>query len=196
MKSHFDCLVHWYSTRSRPMTGNGSPRIALSRAILSRTLQSGTVESEWTENWQGIPWSRIVCHGAMWCKLLVSIIPFIRIPCTILVIAVLRWQGWNRACKDNDALQCELNNICSCIYRIWYRIRYRMFDVRYRTSKYRFLPFWRTMSYTMSYTMPYVFWCDIVCTTYDINKNVRYRTFFTGSCHFYVLHRMLYRTFF
>ncbi len=38
-----------------------------------------------------------------------TIIPFIiRIPCTILVIAVLRRQGWNRASKDNDVLWCYL----------------------------------------------------------------------------------------
>ncbi len=85
-----------------------------------------------------VPWGYVV-------QLLVSIIPFIiRILCTILVIAVLRRQGWNRACKDNDVLQCELFNIFSCIYRVLYRIRYCTSDIRYCMSKYRFLPFWRT----------------------------------------------------
>jgi hypothetical protein len=54
-----------------------------------------------------------------------TIIPFIiRIPCTILVIAVLRRQGWNRASKANDVLWCYLNNFCSCIYRIRCRIQH------------------------------------------------------------------------
>ncbi len=93
-----------------------------------------------------------------------TIIPFIiRIPCTILVIAVLRRQGLNRASKDNDMLWCDLNNFCSCIYRIRYRIRYRTSDIVRPTY-------------------------DIVCQNtgscpsyvqYRIRCGIRYRTFFT-----------------
>jgi hypothetical protein len=200
MKFHLDCVVHWYSKRSRAYDWYWqSP----DRVVQSHFVQDTPVRHSGQKNRQGDPVIRDSVPWAMWCRLLVSIIPFIiRIPCTILVIAVLRRQGWNRACKDNDALQCELNNICSCIYCIRYRIQYHTFHVQYRsnrTSKYSFLPFWRTMSYTISYTISYVF-----CTTSYVRrtittisqKNVRCRTFYTGSCHFDLRHRIRYRTFF
>ncbi len=99
-----------------------------------------------------------MCNWARSCRVLVSIIPFIiQTPCTILDIAVLRWQGWNRACIDNYALWCELNNFCSCIHLIRYRIRYRTSDVRYRPSKY---------CSCQSYVR------------YRIRCRIRYRTFF------------------
>jgi hypothetical protein len=126
-----------------------------------------------------------------------TIIPFIiRIPCTILVIAVLRRQGWTRVSKDNDVLWCNLNNFCSCIYRILYRIRYRTSDVRYRMSKYRFLPVVRAISNTMSYTTEYVFYTTLSLQHTTLSKNVRHSTFFTGSCQSYVQHRIRHRTFF
>jgi hypothetical protein len=129
-----------------------------------------------------------------------TIIPFIiRIPCTILVIAVLRRQGWNRASKDNDVLWCDLNNFCSCTYRIlyrYYRIRYRTSDVRYRMSKYRFLPVGRATSYTMSYTTSYVFYTTLYVQHTTSSKIVLHRTFFTGSCQSYVRHRIRHHTFF
>ncbi len=153
MNFHLDCVVQRYSRRSRAYDWYWQ---SSDRVVQSHFVQDTPVRNSGQKTGKGIPWSGIVCHGAMWCRLLVSIIPFIiRIPCTILVIAVLRRQGWNRVCKDNDVLWCEPNNISSCIYRFYrirYRIRYRSSDVRYRTSKYSFLTFWRTISYTMSYT--------------------------------------------
>ncbi len=109
----------------------------------------------------------------MWCRPLVSIIPFIiRIPCTILVIAVLRRQGWNRAFKDNDVLLCEPNNICSCTYRIQYRISYTILYV-WRTISYVKIQVLAILTYDFIYDVVYYvvrFLYDIVCTTFDITK--------------------------
>jgi hypothetical protein len=52
------------------------------------------------------------------------------------------------------------------------------------------------MSYTMSYTTSYVFLTTSYVQRTISPKNVRCRTFFTGSCHFDVRHRMRHRTFF
>ena len=116
-----------------------------------------------------------------------------------------------------------------CLYRIRYRIhvryriryhmqcriRYRTSEVRYRTSKYRFLPYHRircrircrirhrmfflTISYVQRTISPKNVRCrtflPVSCQSY-VRCCIRCRTFLPVSCHFDVRHRIRYRTFF
>ncbi len=67
-----------------------------------------------------------------------------------------------------------------------------------RTISYVKIQVLAILTYNIVYDVVYnvYFSYYIVCTTYAIDKNVRYCTFFAGSCHFYVRHRIRYRTFF
>ncbi len=106
------------------MTGTGSPLIALSRAILSRTPQSGTVDRKQARGSSD--------PGLCAMGLCAADCPFIiRNPCTILVIVVLRRQGWKRACKDNDTLRCKLTTSVHVymVYDIVYDIVRLTYDV-------------------------------------------------------------------
>ena len=148
MKFHLDCVVHRYSKRSRAFDWYWDSVVQSYFVQVTPVLHSGQ------KTGKGIPWSWAVRHRARRCRLLVSIIPFIiRIPCTILVIPVLRRQGWNRACKEKDVLWCKQNNMFSSyiVYYIVYDIVRLTYDiVRQNTGSCHF----------------------------DVRHRIRYRTFF------------------
>ena len=88
MLLHLDCVLQRYSRRSRAYDWNWQ---AFDRVLQSHFVQDSPVRNSGQKTGKGILQTGVVCHRARRWRQLVSIIPFnIRIPCTILVIAVLR----------------------------------------------------------------------------------------------------------